>query len=60
MDSTIIEQEVVDELAAIAGVGDAVSAITERTMRGELEFEPALRRARGAARKACRRRPSTP
>jgi phosphoserine phosphatase len=42
MDSTIIEQEVVDELAAVAGVGTAVSAITERTMRGELEFEPAL------------------
>lgn len=42
MDSTIIEQEVVDELAAAAGVGAAVSAITERTMRGELEFEPAL------------------
>lgn len=43
MDSTVIEQEVVDELAAIAGVGAAVSAITTRTMRGELEFEPALR-----------------
>jgi phosphoserine phosphatase len=43
MDSTIIEQEVVDELAAEAGVGAAVSAITERTMRGDLEFEPALR-----------------
>ena len=42
MDSTIIEQEVVDELAAVAGVGAAVSAITERTMRGELAFEPAL------------------
>jgi phosphoserine phosphatase len=42
MDSTIIEQEVVDELAAAAGVGAAVSAITTRTMRGELEFEPAL------------------
>jgi phosphoserine phosphatase len=43
MDSTIIEQEVVDELAALAGVGTAVSAITERAMRGELAFEPALR-----------------
>ena len=42
MDSTIIEQEVVDELAAAAGVGAAVSAITTRTMRGEIEFEPAL------------------
>jgi phosphoserine phosphatase len=43
MDSTIIEQEVVDELAAIAGVSIAVSSITERAMRGEIEFEPALR-----------------
>jgi phosphoserine phosphatase len=43
MDSTIIEQEVVDELAAVAGVGAAVSAITERAMRGEIAFEPALR-----------------
>jgi phosphoserine phosphatase len=42
MDSTIIEQEVVDELATVAGVGAEVSAITERTMRGELEFEPSL------------------
>ena len=43
MDSTIIEQEVVDELAAVAGIGAAVSAITARAMLGELEFEPALR-----------------
>lgn len=43
MDSTIIGQEVVDELAAVAGVGGAVSAITARAMRGELEFELALR-----------------
>ena len=43
MDSTIIGQEVVDELAAVAGVGEAVSAITARAMRGELAFEPALR-----------------
>lgn len=43
MDSTIIEQEVVDELAAVAGIGDAISAITARAMRGEIEFEPALR-----------------
>jgi len=42
MDSTFIGQEVVDELAAVAGVGEAVSAITARAMRGELEFEPAL------------------
>jgi phosphoserine phosphatase len=43
MDSTIIEQEVVDELAAVAGIEAAVSAITERAMRGEIAFVPALR-----------------
>jgi phosphoserine phosphatase len=43
MDSTIIEQEVVDELAAVAGIGEAISAITARAMKGEIEFEPALR-----------------
>jgi phosphoserine phosphatase len=43
MDSTLIEQECVDELAARAGVGGQVAAITERAMRGEIAFEPALR-----------------
>lgn len=43
MDSTLIGQECVDELAAAAGVGDLVAAITERAMRGEIAFEPALR-----------------
>jgi phosphoserine phosphatase len=43
MDSTLIGQEGVDELAAYAGVGDRVAAITERAMRGEIAFEPALR-----------------
>jgi phosphoserine phosphatase len=43
MDSTLIEQECVDELAARAGIGARVAAITERAMRGEIEFEPALR-----------------
>jgi phosphoserine phosphatase len=43
MDSTLIGQEGVDELAAVAGVGDRVAAITERAMRGEIAFEPALR-----------------
>lgn len=38
MDSTLIEAEVIDELAAAAGVGDQVSAITERAMQGELDF----------------------
>lgn len=42
MDSTVIEQECLDELAAIAGHGEAVAAITERAMRGELDFEAAL------------------
>ncbi len=43
MDSTLIEQECVDELAARAGTGGQVAAITERAMRGEIAFEPALR-----------------
>lgn len=43
MDSTVIGQECVDELAAEAGLGEQVAAITDRAMRGEIEFEPALR-----------------
>jgi phosphoserine phosphatase len=43
MDSTLIGQECVDELAAVAGVGDQVASITERAMRGEVAFAPALR-----------------
>ena len=39
MDSTLIRCEVIDELAAHAGVGDAVADITERAMRGELDFD---------------------
>ena len=38
MDSTLIEAEVIDELAKAAGVGDQVSAITERAMAGEIDF----------------------
>ncbi|WP_111495675.1 phosphoserine phosphatase SerB [Marinobacter bohaiensis] len=38
MDSTLIEAEVIDELAREAGVGDQVAEITERAMRGELDF----------------------
>lgn len=38
MDSTLIETEVIDELAERAGVGDKVRAITERAMRGEIDF----------------------
>src|SRR5467141_1728719 len=43
MDSTMIGQECVDELADYAGLKAHVAAITERAMRGEIEFEPALR-----------------
>ncbi|MDE6465672.1 MAG: phosphoserine phosphatase SerB, partial [Duncaniella sp.] len=38
MDSTLIETEVIDELAIRAGVGDKVKEITERAMRGEIDF----------------------
>ncbi len=43
MDSTMIGQEGIDELADYAGFKDRVAAITERAMRGEIAFEPALR-----------------
>src|SRR4051812_13950475 len=43
MDSTMIGQECIDELADIAGLKAHVAGITERAMRGEIEFEPALR-----------------
>lgn len=43
MDSTIIQQECIDELAAELGLKAQISAITERAMRGEIAFEPALR-----------------
>ncbi len=42
MDSTIIDQECIDELADVAGLRDAVAAITERAMRGELDFAASL------------------
>ena len=44
MDSTLIEAEVIDELAKEAGVGDQVAAITEAAMRGELDFAQSFRR----------------
>ena len=44
MDSTLIQTEVIDELARLAGVGDEVSAITEAAMRGELDFQASFRR----------------
>ena len=43
MDSTMIGQECIDELADYVGLKAEVSAITERAMRGEIAFEPALR-----------------
>lgn len=43
MDSTMIGQECIDELAAEVGLKDKVSAITARAMNGEIDFEPALR-----------------
>ncbi len=44
MDSTLIEAEVIDELAKAAGVGDQVIAITEAAMRGELDFKQSFAR----------------
>ncbi|PLX82347.1 MAG: phosphoserine phosphatase SerB [Desulfuromonas sp.] len=43
MDSTLIQIEVIDELARIAGVGEQVAEITERAMNGELDFQASLR-----------------
>lgn len=43
MDSTLIQIEVIDELARLAGVGEQVADITERAMNGELDFQQALR-----------------
>jgi len=43
MDSTLIEAEVIDELAKAHGVGDRVSEITERAMRGELDFRASFK-----------------
>ena len=43
MDSTAIQIECIDEIAKLAGTGDIVSAITERAMRGELDFSQSLR-----------------
>jgi phosphoserine phosphatase len=44
MDSTLIQVEVIDELAKIAGVGDEVAAITAAAMRGDLDFAQSLTR----------------
>ncbi|CAO3616405.1 unnamed protein product [Cunninghamella blakesleeana] len=44
MDSTLIQQEVIDEIARYAGVVDKVAAITEAAMNGEIDFKESLRR----------------
>lgn len=43
VDSTLIDQEVIDELGVAAGVGEQIAAVTARAMAGELEFCQALR-----------------
>lgn len=47
MDSTLIQTEVIDELAKAAGSGEQVSRITESAMRGEIDFQESLRRRLG-------------
>ncbi len=47
MDSTLIQGEVIDELAKMAGVGDRVARITEAAMRGELNFDESFTRRVG-------------
>ena len=42
MDSTIVDGEIIDEMARLAGVGKKVAAITERGMRGEIDFSESL------------------
>ena len=54
MDSTLIQAEVIDELAKLAGVGDAVTKITESAMRGEIDFKESFKRAGGAAQRPQR------
>ncbi|NRA91440.1 MAG: phosphoserine phosphatase SerB [Psychroserpens sp.] len=44
MDSTLIQTEVIDELAELAGVGDEVKAITESAMEGEIDFQESFKR----------------
>ena len=43
MDSTLIQHEVIDELAVAAGTGDRVAAITEAAMRGDIDFQESFR-----------------
>ena len=50
MDSTLIQAEVIDELAKIAGVGEQVAEITAAAMRGELDFQQSFRKRMGLLR----------
>ncbi|HEX9806568.1 MAG TPA: phosphoserine phosphatase SerB, partial [Alteraurantiacibacter sp.] len=50
MDSTMIGQECIDELADYAGIKPQIAAVTERAMQGELDFETALRERVGLLR----------
>ncbi len=43
MDSTAIQIECIDEIAKLAGTGERVAEVTERAMRGELDFTASLR-----------------
>ncbi|CAA9370207.1 MAG: Phosphoserine phosphatase [uncultured Nocardioidaceae bacterium] len=43
VDSTLVQGEIIDELAQHAGVGDRVAAVTEKAMQGEIDFEQSLR-----------------
>ena len=43
MDSTLIDEEVIDELGVAAGVGEQIASVTARAMNGELDFREALR-----------------
>ncbi|TCP91269.1 phosphoserine phosphatase [Cricetibacter osteomyelitidis] len=52
MDSTAIQIECIDEIAKLAGTGELVSAITERAMQGELDFEQSLRQRVGTLKNA--------
>ena len=60
MDSTLIETEVIDELAMRAGVGDEVKAITERAMRGEIDFVESFRERVGHCRASAHYRGGGP
>lgn len=43
MDQTLLDMEIIDEVAAAAGVGDEVSRVTQKAMRGDIDFEESLR-----------------